>query len=188
MNSLIKLHIANIDLCDITVDTIVSFIENFLENLDEVSKYKVAVDVTSALDNLSQTCYDGASGRAQAIIEFLENNNWDYKGLKGYQEYTTFVDKFLSTPELIESTTELELDEDATDMHDVKDEFGFGDELSGQFHFPRDYQNELALAAGKPSVYTPKTVAPVDPAEQKKRQRAEFLAQVKAQQNTSQPE
>ena len=68
------------------------------------------------------------------------------------------------------------------DSLDVEDEFGIKPSHYGrQLHFPNDYANEEALAKGRPSTPPVNTQA-----DEKKKARAEFLANVKAQQNTSQ--
>ena len=182
MNKAINLHIANIDLCDIVSENIEGIIELLLEQLDAVSKYKVASDLTVKLDNLSQQCYDEADADAQLVIEMLEDMNWRYSSISSYTEYMDFMGKFLE-PE--EDDVDVELTDferkafkGIYDSRDVAEEFGFkSNQLQGQLHFPNDYASEVALAKGEVSK------SPVD---EKKNARLQFLANVKAQQNTSQ--
>ena len=185
MKSPIRLHIANIDLCDIITESIVGIIEVLMDNLDEVSKYKVATNIICELDNLSQTCYDEASADAQLVIETFEDTNWNYGTLPSYTEYEDFIDKFLSVGEF-KVGSEHSIRNAVNDVHDdfldVEDEFGIKPSHYGrQLHFPNDYANEEALAQGRPSTPPVNTQA-----DEKKKARAEFLANVKAQQNTSQ--
>lgn len=194
MKSPIRLHIANIDLCEITTETIVNVIDTLMENLDDVSKYKVAVDLTTEIDNLSQTCYDEASSAAQVIIESLEEHDWDYNALASYTEYTNMMNKFLSDKgfDATKEETLRSLVED-DDAHDVADEFGFDKPtyrkpeliggVQGQLHFPNNYASELALAKGE---VREQHVSTTSQADEKKKARAQFLANVKAQQNTTQ--
>lgn len=185
MKSPIRLHIANIDLCDIITESIVGIIEVLMDNLDEVSKYKVATNLVAELDNLSQTCYDEASADAQLVIETFEDTHWNYGTLPSYTEYEDFIDKFLSVGEFkvgSEQSIRNAVNAVHDDFLDVEDEFGIKLNRCGrQLHFPNDYVNEKALAEGRPSTPPVNTQA-----DEKKKARAEFLANVKAQQNTSQ--
>lgn len=194
MKSPIRLHIANIDLCEITTETIVNVIDTLMENLDDVSKYKVAVDLTTEIDNLSQTCYDEASPAAQVVIESLEEHDWDYDALISYTEYIDMMNKFLNDKEVDATKEETLRSLVEDDAHDVADEFGFNKPnhnkpeliggVQGQLHFPNNYASELALVKGE--VNEQRTSTTSSQADEKKKARAQFLANVKAQQNTSQ--
>lgn len=199
-----NLHISNIEMGNILLDTAEAFITNLLDNLDEVTKYSFAVELIARLDNLIQECYDSTDEASQTIIDYLENTGWNYDELPGYNEYSHMMEKYLYS-----SKCELPDDEvDTDDTEDVVNAFGIKavntglttePAIAGQLRFPNDYEDEEALAKGMVrlpiSVFPPFTQdgkppvkpAPVsNPAEERKKARAAYLAAMK-QQNTSQP-
>lgn len=206
----VNLHVSNIEMCNAMLDATTTFIDNLMENLDDVTKYSFAVDLMNHLDDLIQTCYDTADDASQAVIDYLDNINWDYGQLEGYRAYSKMMGTYLhganDVPAMLNP-----VDED-TEGEDVANVFGIKNvakdltvapdvidkALPGQLHYPNDYENEEALAKGMTrlpiSVFPPFTEdgkppvkpAPVsDPAEERKKARAAYLAAMK--QNTSQP-
>ena len=204
--NLMNLHISNIEMGNILLDTAEAFITNLLDNLDEVTKYSFAVELIARLDNLTQECYDSADETSQTIIDYLENTGWNYDELPSYTEYSRMMKKYLYNSECELPDETVYTDEGCTE--DVANAFGIktvntglttDSAITGQLRFPNDYENEEALAKGMVqlpiSVFPPFTQdgkppvkpAPVnDPAEDRKKARAAYLAAMK-QQNTSQP-
>lgn len=200
--NLMNLHISNIEMSNILLDTAETFITNLLDNLDEVTKYSFAVELIARLDNLSQECYDSADEASQTIIDYLEDTGWNYDELPGYHDYSYMMKKYLYSPDCKLKTVYINKDLDDENLEDedlkgtdVTDEFNIDKAVSkglgvspsdwvtmqGQLHFPNNYANEEALAKGEVKP------APVNsPAEDRKKARAAYLAAMK-QQNTSQP-
>lgn len=193
----INLHVSNIEMCNAMLDAITTFIENLMENLDDVSKYSLAMDLLNSLDDLVQTCYDCADDSSQAVIDYLEEVNWDYSHLEGYRKYSRMLSTYLKDTNDVEIYREDEEDKEDEEGEDVTDEFDIkltgmpsltyaahktapDTSVKGQLHFPNDYTDEESLAKGKikPSVS--------DPVEERKKARAAYLAAIK-QKNTSQP-
>lgn len=195
----INLHISNMEMCNAMLDTVEAFIENVMENLDDVSKYSFASDLLARLDDLTQTCYDTADDSAQAIIDYMDNTGWDYSLLEGYRKYSIMMSDYLHD-------VESEIDESEDEVNDVEGvdvvkEFGirpsYTQELmigrtnqpneGQQLRFPDDYKDEEALAKGITRLPIQATQTTADTkADERKKARAAYLAAMK-QKNTTQP-
>lgn len=195
----INLHISNMEMCNAMLDTVEAFIENVMENLDDVSKYSFASNLLARLDDLTQTCYDTADDSAQAIIDYMDNTGWDYSLLEGYRKYSIMMSDYLHDVESEVDESEDEVDD--VEGVDVVKEFGirpsYAQELmigrtnklneGQQLRFPDDYEDEEALAKGvtKPPVQATQPTADTK-ADERKKARAAYLAAMK-QKNTTQP-
>ena len=202
--NIMNLDISNIERGNALLDTVETFITNLLDNLDDITKYSFAVELIARLDNLTQECYDSADVMSQTIIDYLENTGWNYDTLPNYIEYSQMMKNYLysSKCEVPDDIVETDVDDvddvdDVEDVEDVADVFGIKyvnpdytteSSIAGQLHYPNDYENEEALAKGvtRPSSkQASKPVTVSDPAEERKKARAAYLAALK--QNTSQP-
>lgn len=196
--NIMNLHISNIEMGNALLDTAETFITNLLDNLDDITKYSFAVELIARLDNLTQECYDSADEMSQTIIDYLENTGWNYDTLPSYIEYSQMMKNYLysSKCEVPDDIVETEVD-DVDDVDDVANVFGIKSvnpdyttesQIVGQLRYPNDYEDEEALAKGvtRLSYKQASKPAPVsDPAEERKKARAAYLAALK--QNTSQP-
>ena len=191
--NIMNLHISNIEMGNVLLDTAETFITNLLDNLDDITKYSFAVELIARLDNLTQECYDSADVMSQTIIDYLENTGWNYDTLPNYIEYSQMMKNYLysSKCEIPDDIIETEEDEDVADVFGIKyvnPDYTMEPQIAGQRHYPNDYEDEEALAKGVTRLSStqgskPATVS--DPAEERKKARAAYLAALK--QNTSQP-
>lgn len=191
--NIMNLHISNIEMSNALLDTAETFITNLLDNLDDITKYSFAVELIARLDNLTQECYDSADVMSQTIIDYLENTGWNYDALPNYIEYSQMMKNYLysSRCEVPDDIVETEVDEDVADVFGIKyvnPDYTTESSIVGQLHYPNDYEDEEALAKGVTRLSykqasKPDTVS--DPAEERKKARAAYLAALK--QNTSQP-
>ena len=191
--NIMNLHISNIEMGNVLLDTAETFITNLLDNLDDITKYSFAVELIARLDNLTQECYDSADVMSQTIIDYLENTGWNYDTLPSYIEYSQMMKNYLysSKCEIPDDIIETEEDEDVADVFGIKyvnPDYTMEPQIAGQLHYPNDYEDEEALAKGVTRLSStqgskPATVS--DPAEERKKARAAYLAALK--QNTSQP-
>ena len=192
--NIMNLHISNIEMGNALLDTAETFITNLLDNLDDITKYSFAVELIARLDNLTQECYDSADVMSQTIIDYLENTGWNYDTLPNYIEYSQMMKNYLysskcEVPDDIVETEEE--DEDVADVFGIKSvnpDYTTESSIVGQLHYPNDYEDEEALAKGVTrlsSTQGSKSVTVSDPAEERKKARAAYLAALK--QNTSQP-
>lgn len=191
--NIMNLHISNIEMGNALLDTAETFITNLLDNLDDITKYSFAVELIARLDNLTQECYDSADVMSQTIIDYLENTGWNYDTLPSYIEYSQMMKNYLysSKCEVPDDIVETEEDEDVADVFGIKyvnPDYTTESSIVGQLHYPNDYEDEEALAKGVTRLSSTQGSKPVtasDPAEERKKARAAYLAALK--QNTSQP-
>ena len=191
--NIMNLHISNIEMGNALLDTAETFITNLLDNLDDITKYSFAVELIARLDNLTQECYDSADVMSQTIIDYLENTGWNYDTLPSYIEYSQMMKNYLysSKCEVPDDIVETEEDEDVADVFGIKyvnPDYTTESQIVGQLHYTNDYEDEEALAKGVTrlsSTQGSKSATVSDPAEERKKARAAYLAALK--QNTSQP-